>query len=112
MAYIACGVALLLLGIPLRNDTPSKVGVIVDLAIIGIAMCAIMTPVLTEVFVSVEDLEKQKPGRFGPFGAFAQAVRNSFSNVLGNLKDNANYRVVWIIQRVLRNWCVGRTDYL
>jgi hypothetical protein len=35
----------------------------------------VMTPVLTEVFVSVEDLEEQKPGRFGPFGAFAQAVR-------------------------------------
>jgi len=105
-------VALLLLGIPLRNDTPSKVGVIIDLAIIGIAMCAIMTPVLTEVFVSVEDLEKQKPGRFGPFGAFAQAVRNAFSNVLGDLEDNANYCVVWVVQCVLRGWCLSRTDHL
>lgn len=46
-----------------------------DLSFIGIAMCMVMTPVLTEVFIAVDDMESHKPGRFGPYGAFAQAVR-------------------------------------
>ena len=75
LGYVVCGVATILLRLPKNNDIPSKVGLIADLAFIGTSMCAVMTPVLTEVFVSVEDLEEQKPGRFGPFGAFAQAVR-------------------------------------
>ncbi|KAL1860222.1 hypothetical protein Plec18170_002173 [Paecilomyces lecythidis] len=55
-------------------DTLDQIGMFCDLLLIGTAMCMIMTPVLTEIFVAVEDLEEEKPGRFGPYGAYAQAV--------------------------------------
>jgi hypothetical protein len=69
-----CGTAAILLRLSDHNDTKSKVVLIVLLVMIGIAMCMIMTPVLTEVFAAVEELEEESPGRFGQYGAFAQAV--------------------------------------
>ncbi|KAJ9295454.1 hypothetical protein DTO271G3_5910 [Paecilomyces variotii] len=73
LGYILCGVALVLLRLPTHKDTLNEVGMFGDLLMIGTAMCMTMTPVLTEIFVAVEDLEEQKPGRFGPYGAYAQA---------------------------------------
>ncbi|KAJ9236033.1 hypothetical protein DTO212C5_8345 [Paecilomyces variotii] len=73
LGYILCAVALVLLRLPTHKDTLNEVGMFGDLLMIGTAMCMTMTPVLTEIFVAVEDLEEQKPGRFGPYGAYAQA---------------------------------------
>lgn len=70
---------LILLRLPTHKDIPNQVGMLGDLLLIGTAMCMIMTPVLTEIFVAVEDLEEQKPGRFGPYGAYAQAVSTTIS---------------------------------
>ncbi len=75
MGYVICGAATILLRLPANDNMSSKVILTIDLTIIGITMAMIMTPVLTEIFVAVEDLEEQQPGRFGPYGAFAQAVR-------------------------------------
>jgi hypothetical protein len=57
-----------------KNDTTHEIWLFGEVLSIGLAMCLIMTPVLSEIFSAVEDLEKQKPGRFHPYGAFAQAV--------------------------------------
>lgn len=72
--YILCGLTLILLRFPTHKDTLDQIGMFGDLLLIGTAMCMIMTPVLTEIFVAVEDLEEEKQGRFGPYGAYAQAV--------------------------------------
>jgi hypothetical protein len=69
-----CGTAAILLRLPDQNDSMSKAVLITVLIVIGFAMCMIMTPVLTEVFAAVEDLDQASPGRFGQYGAFAQAV--------------------------------------
>ncbi|KAK6838032.1 hypothetical protein PG987_006313 [Apiospora arundinis] len=71
--YIICGVMLVLLRFHDRHDTLHEVAGAVDLSFIGVAMCMIMTPVLSDIFGSVEELEEETPGRFGPYGAFAQA---------------------------------------
>ncbi|KAK7990348.1 hypothetical protein PG990_014628 [Apiospora arundinis] len=71
--YIICGVMLVLLRFHDRHDTLHEVSGAVDLSFIGVAMCMIMTPVLSDIFGSVEELEEETPGRFGPYGAFAQA---------------------------------------
>ncbi|EPE28639.1 MFS general substrate transporter [Glarea lozoyensis ATCC 20868] len=71
--YLVCGTAAILLRLSDHNDTESKIVLIILLVMIGIAMCMIMTPVLTEVFAAVEELEEESPGRFGQYGAFAQA---------------------------------------
>lgn len=67
----------ILLRLPKSHTVLDQVAMFGDLSFIGIAMCMIMTPVLTEIFIAVDDLENQKPGRFGPYGAFAQAVRTA-----------------------------------
>ncbi|KAK8848448.1 MFS amine transporter [Apiospora arundinis] len=71
--YIICGVMLVLLRFHDRHDTLHEVAGAVDLSFIGVAMCMIMTPVLSDIFGSVEELEEETPGRFGLYGAFAQA---------------------------------------
>ena len=72
--FTICGTATILLRIPTQNNTESKVGLIIDLSVVGILFYMIITPLLAEVFSIVKDLQK-KPGRFGPYGAFARAVR-------------------------------------
>ncbi|KAK8131362.1 MFS general substrate transporter [Apiospora sp. TS-2023a] len=71
--YVICGVMLILLRLCNRNDTLHEVATFADLSCIGVAMCMIMTPVLSDIFDSVEDLEAERQGRFGPYGAYAQA---------------------------------------
>jgi hypothetical protein len=71
-----CGTAAILLRLSDQNDTMNKAVLIIVLIFIGFAMCMIMTPVLTEVFAAVEELDQASPGRFGQYGAFAQAVSN------------------------------------
>ncbi|KAI1869305.1 uncharacterized protein JN550_005935 [Neoarthrinium moseri] len=71
--YLVCGTMLILLRLHTSSDTVHDMGLHVALAFIGLAMCMVMTPVLSEVFAAVEDLEREKPGRFGAYGAFAQA---------------------------------------
>jgi hypothetical protein len=72
-----CGTGVILLRLSDQNDIESKLVLIIILVIIGFSMCMIMTPVLTEVFAAVEDLENASPGRFGQYGAFAQAVSDA-----------------------------------
>ncbi|KAH7324582.1 major facilitator superfamily domain-containing protein [Stachybotrys elegans] len=71
--YVICGVFMILLRLHQGDDTLETIGIFTGLALIGIAMCMIMTPVLSDIFDAVEELENEKPGRFGEYGAFAQA---------------------------------------
>jgi hypothetical protein len=72
--YIICATMLFLLRLHDRDDLLHEVGLFVDLLCVGTAMCMVMTPVLSDIFQTVEGLELEKPGRFGKNGAFAQAV--------------------------------------
>ena len=72
--FIICGTATILLRVPRQNNTESRVGLIIDLSVVGISFYMIITPLLAEVFSIIKDLQK-KPDRFGSYGAFARAVR-------------------------------------
>lgn len=72
--YLICGTSFILLRLSDKDDLSNKVVLVAVLITVGIAMCMIMTPVLTEVFSTVEAMEESNPGRFGQHGAFAQAV--------------------------------------
>ena len=67
---------LILLRLPSENTTSDKVVFCVLLTLIGAAMAMIMSPIMAEFTHVVFELEKERPGRFGTNGAFAQAVSN------------------------------------
>lgn len=69
---------LILLRLPDRDTVSEIVLFCVLLALVGVASALVIAPVMAEVSAVVNDLEEQKPGRFGPNGALAQAVSPPF----------------------------------
>ena len=64
----------MLIGIPEQNDVPVQVAILTLLTLVGLAFTMILTPVLTEIYLTVEEIENSAPGSFGQSGALAQAV--------------------------------------
>lgn len=65
---------LILLRLPDRDSVSAVVLFCVLLTFVGVGMALVVAPVMAEISLVVSDLEEQKPGRFGPNGALAQAV--------------------------------------
>ncbi|KAF3938468.1 hypothetical protein ABW19_dt0203997 [Dactylella cylindrospora] len=66
-------VSIFLLRFPDSNSIGSQVALWVLLAFVGFSHCLIFVPMLTELSLVVEQIEREKPGVFGPYGAFAQS---------------------------------------
>lgn len=62
-----------LLRLVTRDTLRQKVLLCALLALIGVALCVAMTPLMAEITYVVEAKEKRSPGVFGPGGAYAQA---------------------------------------
>ncbi|EPS40989.1 hypothetical protein H072_5159 [Dactylellina haptotyla CBS 200.50] len=60
-------------------STESQVLLWVLLLAVGLSHCLVFVPAYSEMSLVVEEIEKEKPGVFGPYGAFAQSYG------LGNL---------------------------
>lgn len=62
-----------LLRLVTHNTLGQKVLLCALLAFIGLGLCLVMPPLMAEITYVVEAKEKEKPGCFGPTGAYAQA---------------------------------------
>lgn len=76
--FLLLGPFLILLRLPDRDSISEIAFLCVLLALVGVASALIIAPVMAEISAVVSDLEGQKPGRFGPNGALAQAVSSPF----------------------------------
>lgn len=65
---------LILLRLPDKNEVGQIVLFCALLALAGAALALVMAPVMAEITLVVRDLESKRPGRFGPNGAYGQAV--------------------------------------
>ncbi|TAQ90854.1 hypothetical protein B7494_g797 [Chlorociboria aeruginascens] len=61
-----------LLRLVTHDSLRQKVLLCALLAFIGLALALVLPPILAEITLVLEDMEKQKPGRFGTKGAYAQ----------------------------------------
>lgn len=50
---------------------------------IGIAFALLITPVMAEITLILQELERKKPGIFGVNGAYAQGVRKHTHSEIG-----------------------------
>lgn len=64
---------LILLRLITYHSTQQIVVFCVLLVLIGVALTLVITPFMAEITLVVLELEEARPGRFGKFGAFAQA---------------------------------------
>ncbi|KAK6330286.1 hypothetical protein TWF730_004780 [Orbilia blumenaviensis] len=70
---IASGIVVILCGFATGQSIGSQVFLWVLLLGVGLAHCLIFVPTYTEMSLVVEQIEREKPGVFGPYGAFAQS---------------------------------------
>ncbi|KAK6336483.1 hypothetical protein TWF696_002033 [Orbilia brochopaga] len=72
-------VGIFMCGFSNQNTAGSQALLWVMLLLVGLAHCLVFVPTYTEMSLVVEQIEREKPGVFGPYGAFAQSYG------LGNL---------------------------
>lgn len=72
--YILACPFMILLRLPTVNEVGQVVLMCALLAIVGLALCLQITPMMAEVTYILVELEKERPGRFGRNGGYAQAV--------------------------------------
>ena len=74
IAFLGTGITIILLRLPTSHDTANQAGMIVLLTCVGFAINSVLTPIMTEIFQTVEQIEEAQPGCLGENGAFAQSV--------------------------------------
>ncbi|KAF3127095.1 hypothetical protein TWF703_010043 [Orbilia oligospora] len=70
---IASGTVVFLCGFATGPSIASQAMLWVLLLGVGLAHCLVFVPTYTEMSLVVEQIEREKPGVFGPYGAFAQS---------------------------------------
>ncbi|KAF3919581.1 hypothetical protein ABW20_dc0103240 [Dactylellina cionopaga] len=70
---IASAVVIFLCGLPSGASIQAQVILWTLLLGVGLAHCLVFVPAYTEMSLVVEQIEREKPGVFGPYGAFAQS---------------------------------------
>lgn len=69
---LTAAITISLTAIPQENNIGMQILLWTLLLLIGFSHAMIFVPALTELSVTVEQIEKDQPGIFGPYGAFAQ----------------------------------------
>ncbi|EWC45169.1 hypothetical protein DRE_06057 [Drechslerella stenobrocha 248] len=86
-----------------NGNTPASQALLwVMLLLVGLAHCLVFVPTYTEMSLVVEQIEREQPGVFGPYGAFAQSYG------LGNLAYAAGTTVGPLMSGFMKQqvgWC-------
>lgn len=67
---------MILLRLPTGGGTEDIVLMCAILALLSIGLVFVIPPVMAEITLVLQELEEEKPGRFGANGAYAQGVCN------------------------------------
>ncbi|KAI9888511.1 MAG: hypothetical protein M1814_006873 [Vezdaea aestivalis] len=100
-SFILGGIAYTLMQIPTDNSKASQVFLIILLVLSGLAFPSTLTPIVAEIFETVEGIEKSKPGIFGPMGGSAQGYglfngAYALGTIIGPLAGGfIKYKISW-----------------